>query len=138
MNLFAEAQQSDVHDIQQDSTAEGIHLGAMAGTVDLVQRVSTGTEVKNNVLWINPELPQEIGRLDMRIRYQEHSLDSRLTNDSLTVRGRDRGAPPIALCINDTIKTFMSGTTRVFPIMEKSIISIGLKQESALEREKER
>ena len=127
MNLFAEALQSDVHDIQQGSTAEGIHLGAMAGTVNLVQRVSTGIEVKNNVLWINPELPQEIGRLDMRIRYRGHSLDLRLTHDSLTVRGRDRVAPPIALCINDTIETFVSGTTRVFPIMEKSIISMGLK-----------
>jgi len=77
MNLFAEALQSDVHDIQQGSTAEGIHLGVMAGTVHRVQRVSTGIEIKNNVLRINPELPQEIGRLDMQIRYRGHSLDFR-------------------------------------------------------------
>lgn len=38
---FAEALQSDVSDIQQGTTAEGVHLGAMAGTVDLVQRVWT-------------------------------------------------------------------------------------------------
>jgi trehalose/maltose hydrolase-like predicted phosphorylase len=137
MNLFAEALQSDVHDIQQGSTAEGIHLGAMAGTVDLVQRVSTGIEVKNNVLRINPELPQEIGRLDMRIRYRGHSLDLRLTHDSLTVRGRERGAPPIALCINDTIETFVSGTTRVFQMRGKPTITRKPKQESALAPEEE-
>ena len=45
MDFFAEALQSDVSDIQQGTTAEGVHLGAMAGTVDLVQRVSTGIEV---------------------------------------------------------------------------------------------
>ncbi len=45
MTYFAEALQSDVSDIQQGTTAEGVHLGAMAGTVDLVQRVSTGIEV---------------------------------------------------------------------------------------------
>ena len=31
MNFFAEALQSDVSDIQQGTTAEGVHLGAMAG-----------------------------------------------------------------------------------------------------------
>ena len=36
MTFFAEALQSDVCDIQHGTTAEGVHLGAMAGTVDLV------------------------------------------------------------------------------------------------------
>jgi beta-phosphoglucomutase family hydrolase len=119
MNLFAEALQSDVNDIQQGTTAEGIHLGAMAGTVDLVQRVSTGIEIKSDLLRLNPELPQEIERLDTRIRYRGQTLDLQLTHDSLTVRGRDRGSPPIALCINDTIETFVSGTTRVFQLKKK-------------------
>jgi trehalose/maltose hydrolase-like predicted phosphorylase len=96
------------------------HLGAMAGMVDLVQRVSTGIEAKNNVLRSNPELPQEIGRLDMRIRYRGHSLDLRLTHDSFTVRGKNRGAPPITLSINDRIEIFVSGTTCVFQLKKKS------------------
>ncbi len=41
----------------------GIHLGAMAETVDLVQRVSTGIEVRGDVLRLSPELPREIERL---------------------------------------------------------------------------
>ncbi len=36
--LFAEAIESDVADIQGGTTSEGIHLGAIAGTVDLMQR----------------------------------------------------------------------------------------------------
>jgi trehalose/maltose hydrolase-like predicted phosphorylase len=38
MRYFEEALQSDLSDIQHGTTAEGIHLGAMAGTLDLVQR----------------------------------------------------------------------------------------------------
>jgi trehalose/maltose hydrolase-like predicted phosphorylase len=114
MNFFAEALQSDVSDIQQGTTAEGVHLGAMAGTVDLVQRVSTGIEVRGDVLRLNPQLPQEMERLDMRIRYRGHSLDLRLTRDLLTVRGRDRGAAPITLCVNEESWEFVSGTSRVF------------------------
>jgi beta-phosphoglucomutase family hydrolase len=116
MRYFAEALQSDVSDIQQGTTAEGVHLGAMAGTVDLVQRVSTGIEVTGDVLRLNPRLPQELGRLDMRIRYRGHALDLRLTRDALTVRGRDRGAAPINLGIKNEVYEFAGGSTRVFKL----------------------
>jgi trehalose/maltose hydrolase-like predicted phosphorylase len=116
MEFFAQALQSDVSDIQQGTTAEGVHLGAMAGTVDLMQRVSTGIEVRGDVLRLNPELPQEVNRLDMRIRYRGHSLDLRLTRDSLRVRGRDAAAAPISLCIDDKLYEFTGGTTRVFAL----------------------
>jgi trehalose/maltose hydrolase-like predicted phosphorylase len=119
MQFFEEALQSDVADIQQGTTAEGIHLGAMAGTVDLVQRVWTGIEVKGDVLRLHPQLPQDIERLDMRIRYRGHSLDLRLTRDSITIRGRDGAAPPISLCVDGELCQFVSGTTRVFRLNEK-------------------
>ncbi|MFY9328636.1 MAG: glycosyl hydrolase family 65 protein [Georgfuchsia sp.] len=114
MDFFAQALQSDVSDIQQGTTAEGIHLGAMAGSVDLIQRVSTGIEIRGDVLRLNPELPREMDRLDLRIRYRGHSLDLRLTRDSLRVRGRDGAAAPISLCVGDEVCEFISGTTRVF------------------------
>jgi trehalose/maltose hydrolase-like predicted phosphorylase len=114
MDFFAEALQSDVSDVQHGTTAEGIHLGAMAGTVDLVQRVSTGIEVRGDVLRLNQELPQEMERLDMRIRYRGHSLDLRLTRDSLTVCGHKDVAPPISLSVNGKVCEFITGTTRVF------------------------
>jgi trehalose/maltose hydrolase-like predicted phosphorylase len=114
MAFFAEALQSDVSDVQRGTTAEGVHLGAMAGTVDLVQRVSTGIEVRGDVLRLNPELPLEMERLDMRIRYRGHSLDLRLMRDSLSIRGRDGAAAPITLCVDGKVSEFVSGTTRVF------------------------
>jgi beta-phosphoglucomutase family hydrolase len=112
--LFTQALQSDVSDVQQGTTAEGLHLGAMAGTVDLVQRVSTGMEVRDDVLHLSPELPQEMVRLDMRIRYRGHSLDLRLTRGSLTIRGRGGAALPIHLCVDGEVCEFVTGTTRVF------------------------
>ena len=114
MSYFAEALQSDVSDIQQGTTAEGVHLGAMAGTVDLVQRVSTGIEVTEDVLRLNPELAQGIDRLDMRIRYRGHSLDLQLSRDRLTVHGRDRSPTPINLGIQNEVYEFAGGSTRVF------------------------
>lgn len=114
MDFFVQALQSDVTDIQQGTTAEGVHLGAMAGSVDLMQRVSAGIEARGDVLHFAPELPREMERLDLRIRYRGHSLDLRLTHDSLRVRGRDGSAAPISLCACDQVYEFVSGTTRVF------------------------
>jgi trehalose/maltose hydrolase-like predicted phosphorylase len=120
MRYFAEALQSDLNDIQQGTTEEGVHLGAMAGTVDLVQRVSTGIEITGDILRLNPQLPEELERLDMRIRYRGHSLDLRLTRDTLTVRGRERGIPTIKLGIKDEVYEFVCGSTRVFKLSEQT------------------
>lgn len=120
MDFFAEALQSDVNDVQQGTTAEGVHLGAMAGSVDLIQRVATGIEARGDVLHFAPELPREMERLDLRIRYRRHSLDLRLTRDSLRVRGRDGAAAPISLCVGDEVCEFISGTTRVFRLDDKA------------------
>lgn len=116
MDFFEEALQSDANDIQQGTTAEGIHLGAMAGTVDQIQRVSTGIEVRGDVLRLNPQLPLETEHLDMKIRYRGHSLDLRLTHDSLTIRGLDGVAKPIYLYVNGKTVKFISGTTSVFQL----------------------
>jgi alpha,alpha-trehalase len=55
--FFTEVLASDLHDVQGGTTAEGIHLGAMAGTVDLVQRCYTGLETRDGVLGSTPACP---------------------------------------------------------------------------------
>ncbi|MEO8599488.1 MAG: glycosyl hydrolase family 65 protein, partial [bacterium] len=75
---------------------------------------------RGDVLWLNPELPQEMERLDLRIRYRGHSLDLRLTRDALTVRGRDGAAAPISLCVDGKVCEFASDTTVVFQLNEHS------------------
>lgn len=136
MDFFAQALQSDTSDVQQGTTAEGIHLGAMAGTVDQVQRVSTGIEVRGDVLRLNPELPREMERLDMRIRYRGHSLDLRLTRDSLTVRGRDGPAPSISLCVDGKVCEFVSSTTRVFRVNDGPMDGVIVENDPAEGRDK--
>ena len=55
---FLVALRSDVDDIQGGTTKEGIHLGVMAGTLDLVQRYYAGTQIRDNVLYFDPRLPE--------------------------------------------------------------------------------
>jgi alpha,alpha-trehalase len=93
--LFREALESDISDVQGGTTAEGIHLGAMAGTVDLIQRCYTGLEVRGDVLWLDPKLPAPIARLDLRLRYRDQPLEIRVTRDRLRIASSPSGAGPI-------------------------------------------
>ncbi len=68
--LFLDALRSDVDDIQGGTTAEGIHLGAMVGALDLAQRCYTGMVPTVGGLRFNPLLPDELGRLSFRIRFR--------------------------------------------------------------------
>jgi hypothetical protein len=91
---------------------------------------------RGDVLRLNPELPREIERLDMCIRYRGHSLDLRLTRDSLTVHGHDDAAAPISLSVDGKLCEFLSGTTRVFQLNGKATDSAIVEKEPADERER--
>ncbi|MFQ5665488.1 MAG: glycoside hydrolase family 65 protein [Candidatus Binatia bacterium] len=114
--LFIQALQSDVADIQGGTTAEGIHLGAMAGTIDVVQRCYTGIETRGDTLWFNPCLPQEHLRLRLRIRYRGHSLDVEVTQDKLKVRALRGTARRITIGVRDQIHELVAGAVKEFPL----------------------
>lgn len=75
----------DVADLQGGTTSEGIHLGAMAGTVDIVQRCFTGIEVKDNILWVNPQIPKEIGTLTLPMHFRQNIFMLTFTEASVIV-----------------------------------------------------
>ncbi|CAM5712794.1 glycosyl hydrolase family 65 protein [Streptomyces violaceorubidus] len=67
-----EALKGDVADLQGGTTGEGIHLGAMAGTLDLVQRGLTGLETRAGALWLDPYPLPELSSYGFSVRYQGH------------------------------------------------------------------
>ena len=83
--FFTRALKSDVEDIQGGTTSEGIHLGAMAGTVDIIQRCHTGIQMRDSVLWLNPCLPRELKDIRLRIRYRGHWLRLHVTHSKLVI-----------------------------------------------------
>ena len=71
---FSNALVSDFEDIQGSTTPEGIHLGAMAGTVDMIHRCYTGLETRDDTLFFNPRLPDNLVQINLRLRYRGHWL----------------------------------------------------------------
>ncbi len=115
--LFLQALNSDISDIQGGTTAEGIHLGAMAGTVDLVQRGLTGIEVRGNVLHFNPRLPETLSCLSFRMRYRHHQLSVTITHERLEVRSHRTLAMPIMLAYRGHIRHLTPQDTCTFNLV---------------------
>ena len=109
--LFSEALESDVGDVQGGTTPEGIHLGAMAGTVDLLQRGYSGLEVRGDVLWFNPALPIGLSALEFEVRYRGHRVQVRVTPGALRVGTLPSAVAPIQVGFRDEVTSLAPGAT---------------------------
>ena len=111
-DLFTEALDSDIADVQGGTTPEGVHLGAMAGTVDLVQRGFAGLETRDEVLWLNPALPQGLTELRFKLRYRRHwGLEVRITPDRIGVTAPPSDESPIKLGLDGEVVELRAGQT---------------------------
>lgn len=111
---FRQALLSDFRDIQGGTTPEGIHLGAMAGTVDIIQRCYTGMEIREDVLWFNPRLPDEIEELKFQIRYRSHWIKIKLNQEKMWIDFDKGWAEPVKVNINGKTKIFDRNDSAVF------------------------
>jgi trehalose/maltose hydrolase-like predicted phosphorylase/beta-phosphoglucomutase-like phosphatase (HAD superfamily) len=106
------ALESDVADVQGGTTAEGIHLGAMAGTVDIVLRCLTGMRARGPVLRFEPALPTEVKQLKFSVHYRGHRVDVELAVDHMQLSSRPGPAQPIKVLVHDQTIELAPGQAR--------------------------
>lgn len=114
--FLLEALRSDVADVQGGTTAEGIHLGAMAGTVDLVHRGFTGAVIRDGILWLAPSLPDEITSLQARFRVRAAWLDVTVTHEVLEVAFRTGAATSARVGVGGRVYELPRGSSRRFAL----------------------
>lgn len=112
---FREAMVSDVADIQGGTTREGIHLGAMAGTIDLVQRCYLGVEPRGNVLQLNPKLPAGLGSIKCSLRWRNQWLNIEASQACLTIRAEQSNTKPARVGLGDSVIGLGPGQTITLP-----------------------
>lgn len=115
-SLFTTALRSDVTDIQGGTTAEGIHLGAMAGTVDLVQRCFTGLEVRGDALHFAPVLTAHLGSMALKVHYKGQWVDVALDRDCLTLALHDDALTPLTVYVHNEEAVLKPGERRNFSL----------------------
>jgi trehalose/maltose hydrolase-like predicted phosphorylase len=89
--MFMTALESDIGDIQGGTTQEGIHMGVMAGTLDLIQRGYVGAEIRDGTLYFNPKLNDRLDGLSLPMRFRKTSVEATLKDSKLTVAPQTDG-----------------------------------------------
>src|ERR1019366_8560078 len=121
---FLVALQSDVDDIQGGTTKEGIHLGVMCGTLDLVQRGYTGTHVREGILYFDPRLPSRLDGLSFSMQFQETPMVVTLTGDRLTLAIHPEGVSrPVRVGVRDDVRELRPGDRTVFELSQVSAVA---------------
>ncbi|MBD0421984.1 glycoside hydrolase family 65 protein [Streptomyces sp. TRM S81-3] len=107
-----EALKGDVADVQGGTTGEGIHLGAMAGTLDLVQRGLTGLETRAGALWLDPVPLPELSSYGFSVRYQGHwGVRLRLEHGRMEIAVPLSDRPPLDVRLPDRAVRLRPGDT---------------------------
>ncbi len=101
--MFREALRSDIEDVQGGTTPEGIHMGAMGGTVDIVMRHYAGIETGDGVIGFSPRLPAPLASLRLRVLHRGRWYGIAATHDrfALEVEEGPPGTAPVRILGHD-------------------------------------
>jgi len=109
------ALESDVGDVQGGTTKEGIHMGVMAGTLDLIQRGYLGTEIRDGVLRFEPKPVGNLDGLSFPMRYRSTPIEVSLEGRKLTVAVQDDGlGRPVKVGVGDEERELRAGEEYTF------------------------
>jgi trehalose/maltose hydrolase-like predicted phosphorylase len=109
------ALESDVGDVQGGTTQEGIHMGVMAGTLDLIQRGYLGTEIREGVLRFDPKPVGNLDGLSFPMRFRRTPIEVSLEGRRVTVTVHDDGlGHPIKVGVGDEVRELRAGEEHTF------------------------
>ncbi len=124
-SMFRAALESDVADVQGGTTPEGIHLGAMAGTLDIVLRHYGGIDTTSETIAFYPRLPAALRGLHLRLRHRSvwYELDIDDRRFSLKVDSDEPG--PKTVNIEGELHELTPGNVYEFPLLERAYEQVG-------------
>jgi trehalose/maltose hydrolase-like predicted phosphorylase len=109
-NRFLVALESDVGDVQGGTTKEGIHMGVMSGTLDLLQRAYVGCSVHDGVLHFAPRLTTRLDGLRYSMVFQGTGLHVAVTDGELVVEVATEGfSHPVKIGIGGEVREMGAG-----------------------------
>jgi trehalose/maltose hydrolase-like predicted phosphorylase len=118
---FMAALESDVGDVQGGTTKEGIHMGVMSGTLDLVQSSYLGCSVRDGVLRLEPRMIDRLDGLAFSMQFRGTSIRISVKGDELTVLARAEGfRAPVRVAVGDQVREMGAGDDFVFTLPRES------------------
>jgi trehalose/maltose hydrolase-like predicted phosphorylase len=116
-DMFTTALESDVGDIQGGTTEEGIHMGLMAGALDLIHRGFVGAEIQDGALCFSPKPNERLDGLSFPLRFRKTPVEITLKVDSLMVAAHPDGlGRTIEVSVGDESQEIKDGERYAFTL----------------------
>ncbi|WP_189615724.1 glycoside hydrolase family 65 protein [Pigmentiphaga litoralis] len=97
--------------------AEGVHLGAMAGSLDILQRHYLGITPARDGLHVQPAPPPGLGAVSVKIRYRGARLRADLKDGQLDLTVLQTvNDTPVAVVHGATVHQLRQGSTLTLPL----------------------
>jgi len=117
---FLVALESDIGDVQGGTTKEGIHLGVMSGTLDLIQRGYLGSRIRDGVLYFKPRLVDHLDGLSFPMQYRGTPITVALRQGELRVSvGGEGMSRPIRVGVADDVRDLCPGDAHTFALAQQ-------------------
>ncbi len=113
-STFREALAADLDDTQGGTTQEGIHLGAMAGTIGIVINAFAGLQVEADTLSFTPRLPTGLRRARFQVQYRRQRIDVMLDHERLLLSAHPCSATDVRVRVGGRCATLHGGQTAEF------------------------
>ncbi|BDR55484.1 trehalose 6-phosphate phosphorylase [Xylocopilactobacillus apis] len=80
---------SDYYDIQGGTTAEGIHIGVMGETLEVITSCFAGINIMGEILKVQPQLPPKWDKVQLETNFKEVSYNFEISSDQVQVIADD-------------------------------------------------
>jgi alpha,alpha-trehalase len=115
-NLFQESQLIDFLPGEHKDTSEGIHIGAMGGTLQVLQHHYLGINFNGDALETDPALPEGLGRAEMTFFFLGTEIECRVTRSEVSLKSLHKGAEQVKVKYHQNTFILFPGKTVTFKI----------------------
>lgn len=110
LDFLIDAIGSDYYDIQGGTTAEGIHIGVMGETLEVIQNEFAGVTLRDGKFLLTPRLPKSWNRIKFTQKFQD-ALVKLDISQKLIVISADKN---VKMCVYDKEIQLMAGGMQTF------------------------
>ena len=90
-------------------------MGVMSGTLDVVQRIYLGTEIRDGVVYFAPRLPSRLDGLSLPMQFRGTAIRAGIEGSELTVAALADGfILPVRVGVGDDVRELSAGERCTF------------------------
>lgn len=107
--LFQESLRPELNPANQASSREGVHLGAMAGTTDVIQRRYLGLCFEPDGIRLEPAVPDALGRIRFVFQYRGGTFELKNGSSGISLRAASGNRFPVMVLHAEDTKWLTPG-----------------------------